>query len=154
MRKLYPFTLILFVLFLSACTQDGIVSTNYTIKAGQSFGMCIGNCFQELSLNSREAVLRVDDRGLPNNEEAEVYAKTEVSAEEWNRWTSSVDKEVFLALDDVYGCPDCADGGAEWLEIQSPDINKKVVFEYHNPPAAIADLVEELREKRDEMFEQ
>lgn len=154
MKEIYTLTLSLFILFSTACSQDGIIESNYTIKAGQSFNMCVENCFQELSVNNQQVVLTVDDRGFHTNEDAKVFAKTDVSAEEWDHWQSLIDKEVFLALEDVYGCPDCADGGAEWLEIQSPDITKKVVFEYRNPPAAIGKLVDELREKRESLFEE
>ncbi len=153
MREIYTLVLSLFILFATACSQDGIVETNYTIKAGQSFGMCAENCFQELTISNQQAILWVDDRGIQSNEDAKVFVKSDVSADEWDYWQSLIDKEVFLKLKDVYGCPDCADGGAEWLEIQSPDINKKVVFEYHNPPAGIANLVNKLREKRKNMLE-
>lgn len=154
MKGNYTLVLSLFILFVTACSHDGIVETNYTIKAGQSFGMCAENCFQELTISNQQAILWVDDRGIQSNEDAEVFVKKEVTQDEWEHWKSLVDKEVFLGLENVYGCPDCADGGAEWLEIQSPDINKKVVFEYHNPPAAFGDLVNKLREKRNDMFEE
>ena len=53
-------------------------------------------------------------------------------------------KEVH-AMDDIIGCPDCADGGAEWLELGFEDRVKRVTFEYMNEPEQLGDIIPELR---------
>jgi hypothetical protein len=39
-------------------------------------------------------------------------------------------------MDTVIGCPDCADGGAEWLELGFEKEVKRVTFEYMHEPDA------------------
>ena len=57
-----------------------------------------------------------------------------------------MDFVVFRNLEEVIGCPDCADGGAEWIEITTKDLNHKVTFEYNNEPEEMQDYIEILRE--------
>ena len=53
-------------------------------------------------------------------------------------------------LDDRIGCPDCADGGAEWIEIDSMDGVKRVTFENGQTVNGIEPLVEKLRQLRNQ----
>lgn len=149
MRKILLFCLLSLCITALGCTQNDIIKSDYTVKSGSSFGMCVENCYQELSMNEYQAVLRIADR-ISND--PEVHAKRSVGNEEWNQILNQFDEEAFRALPEVIGCPDCADGGAEWIEVQSPDLVKKVTFEYRNPPAAIEDLANTLREKRGALF--
>jgi len=43
-------------------------------------------------------------------------------------------------LDPVYGCPDCADGGAAYLEVALDGTSLRVEMEFGDPPPALADL--------------
>jgi hypothetical protein len=58
-----------------------------------------------------------------------------------------IDQIGFVNLPKTIGCPDCADGGAEWIEIISGSGGKsqKVTFEYMNEPAKLKDLASGLR---------
>ncbi len=38
-----------------------------------------------------------------------------------NSVVKSIDYESFKKLNEIVGCPDCADGGAEWVEIMKGD---------------------------------
>lgn len=59
----------------------------------------------------------------------------------------SLNTNGFLALPTTIGCPDCADGGAEWLEIELKNgIKHKVTFEYNNEPSLLKDYILKLRE--------
>lgn len=58
-----------------------------------------------------------------------------------------------MELDSIYGCPDCADGGAEWIEIQDDQQIKKVTFEYGDTLAPIENLMLELRDLREAYLE-
>ena len=52
----------------------------------------------------------------------------------------------FFELPETIGCPDCADGRAEWLEIELMNGEKhKVTFEYRNEPASLNDHIIGLR---------
>ena len=44
------------------------------------------------------------------------------------------------SLDPVYGCPDCADGGAAYLELSRDGVSERVGMELGNPPDVLAGL--------------
>jgi hypothetical protein len=67
-------------------------------------------------------------------------------AEKWADLVSAIDLEAFENLDEVIGCPDCTDGGAEWLEIVTLKGRHKVTYEYTAPP-------EPIKAYRDALFE-
>jgi hypothetical protein len=48
----------------------------------------------------------------------------------------------------VHGCPDCADGGAEWVAIQTPDQTIQTTYEYGHNLERIGELQKELRAVR------
>ena len=64
------------------------------------------------------------------------------------RVLSHVDTGKVGRLQDTYGCPDCADGGAEWVEVETATLKKKVTFEHNKPPAELEAVVTELRALR------
>ena len=43
-------------------------------------------------------------------------------------------------------CPDCADGGAEWVELGFENKVKRVTFEYMKEPEELKTLIPSLRE--------
>lgn len=146
-------------LLLSACILSplsvtdeepaGERSAGLVLEYGTSFGECLGYCVNELTLTHEEVVLR--QRGweiggtLPDRE----YTWP-MDADRWARITAAFDADAFAALDAVYGCPDCADGGAEWIEAPVEGEPKRVTFEYGDPPAAVADLQALLRDLLDQ----
>ena len=56
-----------------------------------------------------------------------------------------LDEDKVMALPERIGCPDCADGGAEWVIITVGDKTHKVVFEYGKAPAELAAVVAKFR---------
>jgi hypothetical protein len=58
-----------------------------------------------------------------------------------------VDTAAIHALEGVHGCPDCADGGAEWIQIEGAD-SVRVTFEYGAELGGIEELQREIRELR------
>ena len=49
----------------------------------------------------------------------------------------------------MVGCPDCADGGAEWISFKLDGKMKEVTYEYGKAPDALKDLVLKLKEIKD-----
>lgn len=72
------------------------------------------------------------------------------SAEQWQTLVSLIDVSAFQALNEQIGCPDCADGGAEWIEIQVGDTVKRVTFENRRTIKGFEALVVELRNLRNQ----
>lgn len=121
-----------------------------TLKSGQSFGMCIGNCYAELIIDSENITFKQIIRPERAGEQEKVIEN--IDNENKALLKAKIDKTSksdFLALDEFYGCPDCADGGAEWLEIEFKDgKSKRVNFEYGDNLRGFEDLIKTLREER------
>lgn len=68
----------------------------------------------------------------------------------WNYFKEELDLNTFFGFPETIGCPDCADGGAEWIEIELNDGEKhKVTFEFHDEPSELENYVTRLREMKE-----
>ncbi|MBN1415243.1 MAG: hypothetical protein JW973_09100 [Bacteroidales bacterium] len=66
--------------------------------------------------------------------------------ESWESFKTALDINSFFELPEIIGCPDCADGGAEWVEVELAGSRKhKVTFEYRNESEWLKDYVPGLR---------
>jgi len=116
------------------------------LASGTSFGMCLGHCMTELVVDSTTVWFietSRDERTHPTR-----VRSIPLPLSEWTRLRGLVDPTVFTGLAGVHGCPDCADGGAEWIQIQSPAGPVRVTFEHGAVLSPIAGLQEEIRELR------
>lgn len=116
------------------------------IQNGTSFGECIGYCTQELRVD-RDEVVHVQrahkSSGLPDKRRARP-----VTAEEWVKLVEVTDLDTLLSLKSRYGCPDCYDQGAEWIEVQCGSTLKRVSLSYGASLPTIDGLLNRLRELR------
>lgn len=137
------FGIIFFVGLFTSCSNEPISSEITQVKYGTSFGMCVGYCKHELLLKSDKATYNLSGW----NATVEPITYTEVlNSSDWNLVTTNLNIKDFFDLPEMIGCPDCADGGAEWIEIELPNGSKhKVTFEYNNEPALLKNTVVELR---------
>lgn len=120
-------------------TREGAPIVTLVLHYGTSFGECLGYCINELELTHDEIVLTQRGWAIGGTLPDRQYTWP-MDADRWERITAAFDAGAFARLDSVYGCPDCADGGAEWIEAPINGTPKRVTFEYGNPPEAIADL--------------
>ncbi|MBC8311924.1 MAG: hypothetical protein H8E72_06430 [Candidatus Marinimicrobia bacterium] len=124
------------------------VDTSYTINSGTSFGECWGYCLSELDLQGTNANFTIygwweDDPDFPT-----LSIDSSISIDEWNEILDVFDFDEYMQLDEMYGCPDCADGGSEWIEITHDGITKRVTFEANDSIPGHDELVIQLRELR------
>jgi hypothetical protein len=113
------------------------------IRWGTSFGMCVGYCRQELEISGSLVKLTLqswDTLRLPTQ-----VITQPISADAFDQLLKRINDVRIEQLQDVYGCPDCADGGAEWVELESADFKKRVSFEYNRDPARLEVVLAELR---------
>lgn len=106
------------------------------VGAGWSFGFCLGYCRADLAVEGNDLVLTGSDREVET-----LYA---------NRGTLTSGGVAALedslgALEDVsfeavYGCPDCADGGAAYLELSRNGVTERIAMEFSNPPDVLVEL--------------
>ena len=138
--------ILLFMLALSAgCATsqpDAPTSAVPAVEWGSSFGMCAGFCasslvvtpdgtatLTETATRSPDVAPRVRARMLTADEQARLAAANEAST----------------VVTDTLGCPDCADGGAEYVERDGA----RVTFDYGGDAGAAAPLAEALRSIRE-----
>lgn len=144
--KKWTLGLILLVLF-AGCEKDQndhFHTDTEFVRYGTSFGECFGYCKNEIYMNGREIDFQKNGWGQ-NGALPEVSMTQEIDAKYWQAVMRKLDFDSFAKLDSVIGCPDCADGGAEWVEIKSGGKSHKVVFEYGRAPEEIAEYIGYLR---------
>lgn len=118
------------------------------IKHGTNFGMCKGYCFNETQIDSIRTILysKSRNKGLKNNDQDKMDTlKSETS--KWNLLIKNIDLNTFYQLPKKMGCPDCNDGGKEWIEIGTENKIYKVEFEYGKEIESIKDFLKILRDK-------
>lgn len=147
--------MILSTLLLTNCEKESELTdaqatmNDYVVNYGTSFGMCVGPCRKEMNFLNGEVsftVFYTEGRGATGGT-PKTYKET-LDATLQKSVLKSIDYESFKKLDERVGCPDCADGGAEWVEIMKGDSKHKVTFEFGKAPKEIESLVTILREKK------
>ncbi len=119
------------------------------VHAGASFGECLGYCWTELRVAPDSSVFEAIGYGL-NEPLPTLYDSTGTEGSFWAYVASLAGRAPIEVLQEVYGCPDCADGGAEWVEFVYNDAStRRVTFEYGDPPQALAALADTLRTVRE-----
>lgn len=147
--------LMLLALVLAGCATAAAPSSGGVTRvvSTTSFGMCVGNCTTRLEISEGQAVLIREargGRGAPNPTQTPQRYTAALTPAEWQdiqRLAASADLD---SVPDVVGCPDCADGGAEGLTIESAAGSESVSLEYGAalPPAQpLLDRVRALRER-------
>lgn len=141
-------------LYTDGSGSDGVVGLRFVphtdgdiraIRGGTSFGECLGYCWEELHVDGGTIRLRNGgwDSATPERAADEAYDQSR-----WNILVSMADLDAFFALDEIIGCPDCADGGAEWIEIETTAGARRITYEYGNAPAPIVNLARALQDLR------
>jgi len=140
-RNLIFIGLLVFLMIFSAC-EKGKIDNLDQISYGSSFGMCVGYCKDELAINnSKMTYSKIQHTPKPDTK----TCTQPVTTEEVAVIKNLLDSEKIAALPEVIGCPDCADGGAEWVAINADGKPYKVTFEYGKPPKELAAAVAKLK---------
>lgn len=114
------------------------------IGYGTSFGMCIGYCLNNVAvINDGKIIFYKSTNGFNPSKKTCTGAIDESEIKALKALVNTAD---FSKLPDVIGCPDCADGGAEWVSLKLDGKVKKVTFEYGKAPNELKELVARLRE--------
>ena len=118
-----------------------------TIRTTTSFGFCLGYCRTILEVTA-DGMVFVEEptrqADLPR-----VVRTAPISAEEWRSLVEAVDRAALEALPPTVGCPDCADGGAESVEVIATGWRDQVTFEFNAPLPALEPLLSRLRPLRE-----
>lgn len=115
------------------------------ISYGTSFGMCYGYCLRVLVVSGGEAEFTksawIEDENYPDS-----ACMINFFTDPLPGFLDQLNLDEFMNLDSIIGCPDCADGGSEWIEIGMNERVKRVTFEYHNEPAELNKIISSLRD--------
>lgn len=140
--KFYQTFVILLLVFLSACSNELVYNNIARINYGTSFGECVGYCRRDVTVKSVQVTYSCSS-WYPAISTVTTTSKINKSLADSIK---SIHPDSFFKLPEFIGCPDCADGGAEWLELElvSGEIHK-VTFEYYKEPDLLKNYIENLR---------
>jgi len=125
-----------------ASEETAIIS----ITHGTNFGHCRGYCRKEVIFSEDKVQYiesSVDSGKNPEKKEQFDYTETQ-----WKNLSGKVNPESFEKLEETYGCPDCADGGSEYIEIKTLKGTKRVTIEFNKEAPQLEPLLTELRTQR------
>jgi hypothetical protein len=138
---------LILVFIFTACEKndnDDFSNDIEYVKYGTSFGECLGYCKNDITVTN--TTIDFNKRGWDLEGLLPEMSNTEsVDAKYTTELIDKINFDSFLELDSIIGCPDCADGGAEWIEIRSKGISHKVIFEYRNEPSETKEYIGYLR---------
>lgn len=140
-RNLIFVGLLVFSLVFSAC-EKGKIDNLDQVSYGSSFGMCVGYCKNELTITrTKMTYSKIQHSPKPDTKTCTLP----ITPEEVEAIKRLLNSEKIAALPEVIGCPDCADGGAEWVAINADGKKYKITFDYGKPPKELAAAVAKLK---------
>ena len=132
-------------LLMFSCTGEldkRIQRVNY----GTLFGECVGFCRKQISVTADSIHFTAFCDACMSPVTVRKDSLCPVNKVQWDSLRSRIPVNTFNVLPEVIGCPDCADGGAEWLELILMNGEKhKVTFEYHKEPGELTQYLPILR---------
>lgn len=138
------FLIILLVAFTASCSNESLYRNVAQVNYGTSFGMCVGYCKHDVSIDSMYTSYSC--AGWTKEVEPTLY-KVQTAKSAWDSVKVLLNNKAFFELPATIGCPDCADGGAEWVEVKLLNgTTHKVVFEYYNEPQQLKGSIAKLRQ--------
>jgi len=148
MKKILLLSLLsIFLLVHTACDKPPF-DDEVIIKTGTSFGFCWGYCVTETEITSEQMAFERRTQIEANIKEfPTIRCEETTDSSTWNSLLAALNKDSisFFALPDVIGCPDCADGGAEWISITNGVLSKTVTFEHGDNIKEISNLLKQIR---------
>ncbi len=150
MLRIITMTFVAITLFFSCSQKEEKLSDNKQINYGTSFGFCVGLCNEDIYINSKTTTYTNFGNDFNNDTVETITCKSETVKEDWDKLEDLLIPSDFFSLKKSHGCPDCADGGSEWVELILEDgSSHKVTFEYENAPEEMKSYVNVLREISD-----
>ena len=142
----------LIVLLLSRCTESTVQTAAnpdaLIIRTGTSFGMCVGYCQNDYVFNGTSVTLTQNGTRTQAQSPAKT-CQTTLSPADWNALRALANMDAFSGKPETLGCPDCADGGAEYIELETGDRRHRVTFEFNKTIPGFEPLVDALRKQRE-----
>jgi len=103
------------------------------LGGGTSFGECLEWCVRTLTIDGTTLRLRVTDRDATVRADQAGTLTALGKAKADGIATTLVGQD----LEDTYGCPDCADGGASWVTLRRAGLETTHTYETGHPPVPL-----------------
>jgi hypothetical protein len=123
------------------------------IRSGTSFGMYAGYCYSEVTI-AAEATTVARKSFRDKNNHPDKQCTVPAGQDDWQQLQRLINREALQELPETIGCPDCADGGAEWIEIEEGENTCRITFEYNTDIPEIGPLLNKVREIRNRQIQQ
>jgi hypothetical protein len=136
---------LLFAGFACSPTEPG-ANRAFDVLYGTSFNMCVGYCTTILTVRGTTAQLTETSHGdsrFPRRVRALELTDTEAK-----RIRTLANADDVKRVEGVHGCPDCADGGAEWIAVRAGRTTIEARYDFRRTLDPIAELQTELRALR------
>lgn len=115
------------------------------VHGGTSFGFCLGYCETRLEVRPGYINFAAFSR---DQSVGDFYSGESLDPAAWRELVESIDLSAVGELPEVIGCPDCADGGAEWFQIFTPMGSRRVTFPYGEMVDGAKPIIDALRDYR------
>lgn len=147
MRKAFLYSFLFCGFILVACqskTKDKLIQINY----GTEFGRCRGYCVHTTLITPKKVsyIDRVRGDTIKNPTKSKTI---KIRPSYWDSLVTLYKSSNLMTLPDVIGCPGCADGGIEWIEIvKSSGVRKKIKFDYFKDMGQLNPLLDAINPVR------
>lgn len=133
------------ILSISGCKKGSIKNLN-NITYGSSFGMCVGYCSSSLVISDLKLTFSKSKNAQPADTKT---CSKSISEADIDAIKNELNINKISNLPEVIGCPDCADGGAEWISINADGKQYKITYEYGKAPKELEAAVAKLKVLKD-----
>src|SRR5262245_45169701 len=124
MRTLMTMGLLLIATCDGSVAPNELAQEDVVIRWGTSFGMCVGYCVEGLEVV--QTVVRLTRRGWVPSQPPALVEEQPLGEADRRALLQRLESVRIESLQEVYGCPDCADGGSEWVELETNGSRKRV----------------------------
>lgn len=135
------------VLALVSCRHvtAPVSSPAFRYASGTSHGMCMGYCRNDMTLADTAVTMIWKDYGRGSSGRPDSVRVGAITTADLQALVAVTDWQMIASLDTIYGCPDCADQGAEYIEVTRGTITKRIMFDPRISVPQIQPLIDKLR---------
>lgn len=157
MRSLHHLAAVSALLLVAACAPQRSappgggdpVPDELQVAGGWYFGECWGDCQGRVEVDTETGWASFTALGWDGT----IYMESGgLLSEDWlDQLRDEWDTINPAVLQETYGCPDCADGGGEYIELGADDGPERSDYEYAEPPTELAGIHALLRQVEDDL---
>lgn len=110
------------------------------VRYGTTYGECIGYCSKSIEVFSTRVAFSATAYH-PQKKPAPISSSIALSQQEQDELRRLISSTTIDWLPERIDCPDCADDGAEWIEVNRGGRLKRITFEKGKPPIQLKSFI-------------